>query len=1191
MCSTNPANWVTFDDEPLFQSPQKLVDSQSSCKANGLKLNLSSVHESSSRSSSTGSTPLSSPVVDFYLSPGPPSNSPLTTPTRDYPGSPCIPKPGIHILCPIPEWPPTINLLPSPGTCSSVTLQKPSSLSLNTLPHDQAFKNSVSKSTDEGSPNLLGSCEELELSSSPGRFLCFQSDCAFSSPFWKEGYSLSTSPATVSTQRKEKVLNRSACHPNDKETCHDQKSLNQGSFSYICERLEHLQADSCDAAGSPPVSSTDAWHKFSPTVPHSLFRSRKVDGWPFMLRIPEKKNMMSSRQWGPVYLSVQPGGVLQMYYEKGLEKPFKEFQLQPHCKLSEPKLENYNVSGKIHTVKIECVSYTEKRRYHPKVEVIHEPEVEQMLKLGTTDYNDFTDFLVTVEEELMKLPAISRPKRNYEEQEITLEIVDNFWGKVTKAEGKLVESSIITHIYCLCFVNGSADCFLTLNDLELQKRDERYFEKEEEKKWIDILDCHFHNCVKAQAFEQSRIIKFTPLDACRLELMRFRTRYNRQDLPFSVKAAVVVQGAYVELQAFINMSSTASIPMRLPSVKYCENVMIHFPVPTQWVKALWTMNLQRQKSLKAKMNRRACLGALHEVESDPVIQVSVGTAKYESAYRAVVWKIDRLPDKNSSSDHPHSLSYKLELGSDQEIPSDWYPFATVQFVVHDTCASGTEVKSLGIESDVQPQKHVVQKAFYNCQPKLYKSIIEDVIESVRELFAEEDVDEQVLKDLKQLWETKVMQSKATEGFFQHSHHSSLITLQLPNSFQRVLQASAVIPAGRGFQHFAAGDLVRVTLALPSGIAYPIHVPAGVTLQTASGHMYKVNVPVMVTQTPQDADVPHHPVQQIFQSLRQPLVLQANTASAVQTNASTAAAAVETLQPQDTPAQQTMVFQPKVMKKTHLENSASAAVVQQASMSQQQLATKVVLNPHVESTEDCLHGSLYPAVFPPETNVGFSSAKSLPSKSSSLLLDVEGQLDIEPPELMAQQVSDDIIDLIMMGKSLDDAPVPKDADSVAFSDKQMESSLRLEKDICGDTEGIIQLDGTGDLSPKEEILHTDDREDNEFVGIIESEDLRVLEDEEDYDEECDSISNTESHSSGGGNEEPQIDVVEEDPLNSGDDVSEQDTPDLFDTDNVIVCQYDKIHRSKNKWKFYLKDGVMSFEGKDHVFSKAVGDAEW
>ncbi|XP_061847542.1 stonin-1 isoform X2 [Colius striatus] len=642
MCSKNPANWVTFDDEPLFQSPQKLVDNQSSCKANGLKLNLSSLHESSSRSSSTGSTPLSSPVVDFYLSPGPPSNSPLTTPTRDYP------KPGVHLLYPIPEWPPNVNLLPSPATPSSLTSQKPSSLPFNASPNDHPVKTLVSKSTDEGSPNLPGSYEESgELPSPSGHFPNFQSDCAFSSPFWKEECSLSTSLANVGAHRKDKALDRSVCHPKDKETCHNQKSLNQGSFSYICERLEHLQAESCGAAGSTPISNAHAWHKPSPAIPRGLFRSRKAEGWPFMLRIPEKKNMMSSRQWGPIYLSVLAGGVLQMYYEKGLEKPFKEFQLQPHYKLSEPKLESYNVSGKIHTVKIECVSYTEKRRYHPKIEVIHEPEVEQMLKLGTTDYNDFTDFLVTVEEELMKLPTVCRQKRNYEEQEMSLEIVDDFWGKVTKAEGKLVESTVITHVYCLCFVNGGADCFLTLNDLELQKRNECYFEKEEEKKWIDILDCHFHNCVKAQEFEQSRIVKFTPPDACRLELMRFRTQFNGQDLPFSVKAAVVVQGAYIELQAFINMSSTASTPTRLPSVKYCENVMIRFPVPMQWVKALWTMNLQRQKSLKSKMNRRACLGALHEVESDPVIQVSIGTAKYESAYRAVVWKIDRLPDKNS----------------------------------------------------------------------------------------------------------------------------------------------------------------------------------------------------------------------------------------------------------------------------------------------------------------------------------------------------------------------------------------------------------------------------------------------------------------------------------------------------------------------------------------------------------------
>lgn len=39
------------------------------------------------------------------------------------------------------------------------------------------------------------------------------------------------------------------------------------------------------------------------------------------------------------------------------------------------------------------------------------------------------------------------------------------------------------------------------------------------------------------------------------------------------------------------------------------------------------------------------------------------------------------------------------------------------------------------------------------------------------------------------------------------------------------------------------------------------------------------------------------------------------------------------------------------------------------------------------------------------------------------------------------------------------------------------------------------------------------------------------------------------------------LFHEDPLNSGDDVIEQDIPDLFDTDNVIVCQYDKVGTSQ------------------------------
>lgn len=69
------------------------------------------------------------------------------------------------------------------------------------------------------------------------------------------------------------------------------------------------------------------------------------------------------------------------------------------------------------------------------------------------------------------------------------------------------------------------------------------------------------------------------------------------------------------------------------------------------------------------------------------------------------------------------------------------------------------------------------------------------------------------------------------------------------------------------------------------------------------------------------------------------------------------------------------------------------------------------------------------------------------------------------------------------------------------------------------------------------------------------------------------------------------VEEDEPLNSGDDVSDEENTGMEETDNVVVCQYDKVQRSKNKWKLYLKDGVMHIGGKDHVFQKAVGDGEW
>ncbi|CAH1402635.1 unnamed protein product [Nezara viridula] len=116
-------------------------------------------------------------------------------------------------------------------------------------------------------------------------------------------------------------------------------------------------------------------------------------------------------------------------------------------------------------------------------------------------------------------------------------------------------------------------------------------------------------------------------------------------------------------------------------------------------------------------------------------------------------------------------------------------------------------------------------------------------------------------------------------------------------------------------------------------------------------------------------------------------------------------------------------------------------------------------------------------------------------------------------------------------------------------------------------GMTQLDGHNDTSDEEEEEEEEEEDEAE-------------DDDDDVDEDKDEEDNEENE---GG--------AEEEPLNSGDDVSEEDPSEMFETDNVVVCQYDKITRTRNKWKFYLKDGIMNLGGKDYVFQKSNGDAEW
>ncbi|NXH20332.1 STON2 protein, partial [Bucco capensis] len=492
------------------------------------------------------------------------------------------------------------------------------------------------------------------------------------------------------------------------------------------EQLKQLQIGDPDCVSSPALPDDD------PMMPYdldaaifNLAPAQPKDGWPMMLRIPEKKNIMSSRHWGPIYVKLTDSGCIQLFYEKGLEKPFREFKLEINHEISERKLQNYDENGRIHSVRLDRTTYKEKKKYQPKPAIAHTAEREQIIKLGTTDYEDFLSFISAVQDTLMNLPAsstdLSTVGLNYQEEEITVDVRDEFHGILAKGDSVILQHSVLTHIYVLSFLSGLAECRLGLNDI-LIKGNEIVARQDimptTTTKWIKLYSCRFHSCVDEDVFNNSRIILFNPLDACRFELMRFRTVFAEKTLPFTVRTAASINGAEVEVQSWLMMSTGFSSNRDPLTQVPCENVMIRYPVPNEWVKNFRRESVLGEKSLKAKVNKGTTFGSATLSGSEPVMRVTLGTAKYEHAFNSIVWRINRLPDKNSASGHPHSFFCHLELGSDREVPSSFVQYVDVEFDMPTTSASKATVRSISVEDKTNVRKWVNYSAHYSYKVKL-----------------------------------------------------------------------------------------------------------------------------------------------------------------------------------------------------------------------------------------------------------------------------------------------------------------------------------------------------------------------------------------------------------------------------------------------------------------------------------------
>ncbi|XP_030212641.1 stonin-2 [Gadus morhua] len=459
------------------------------------------------------------------------------------------------------------------------------------------------------------------------------------------------------------------------------------------------------------------------------------DGWAMLLRIPEKKTIMSSRHWGPIHVRLSDDGFLRLFYERGLDAPFRSLRLLPQHQLSEPRLQSYEDAGRVHTLSVELLQYRERRRSKLPAALSPLPTVltplrQQLVKLATPCYHDYLSCRHSLLQLLRRLPgpppgppAPPGPAPPLpSEEEMHVEVRDEFYGAAAAAGGRVEQQLVITRVSVLALVSGQPRCQLGLNDLQVKGKElvsRRDIVPNSTARWIRLDGPELHPLHADSAhFLSTRAVTFTPPPRCRFELLRFRTPFCGRSLPFSLRTTAAVAGAEVVLQSWLLMAPGGEELNAVP----CEDVAIRYPIPEIWAKIFRREGVGGERSLKARFNKGAGLGWASPSGAglgwagpsgaEPAMRVTLGTAKYEAAFRAVVWRIPRLPDKNSALGHPHTFFLRLELGSDQEVPRVLQRHLEVEFDMPAAAASQATVRSLSVDDRPDVRKWINYKAHF-----------------------------------------------------------------------------------------------------------------------------------------------------------------------------------------------------------------------------------------------------------------------------------------------------------------------------------------------------------------------------------------------------------------------------------------------------------------------------------------------
>lgn len=435
--------------------------------------------------------------------------------------------------------------------------------------------------------------------------------------------------------------------------------------------------------------------------------------WSMLLRFPDKKRKIGSREWKPVVIKLE-GTTLQIFEEYELSAPFREIPLQAYFVFTEPKLQSFEHGAKVHTMKLQYIKYTETRRLRHQGTVEHIAQGTPIIKIASPSHVVIRELLESFNNSLRLLPSYRDRGITYRHDEVFVDI-DDVANIILSGDGTILRKSAKVLIKLRAFLTGDPECQLVLNDIVVREREEARLRGELKPQrvhhWVKLRCCDFHKCVSATAFEQSHAITFHPLDACTFELMRFPVDHHKP-LPLLVKTILKIQSERkVELKAEIQVCQETKM------AKYVRNnVVFRFAIPESWVPLFRTGKVFRgEKSIKSSKGPRAAGIKSRLKHSKCSIAVSLGRAMYEPEFGSIVWRIDHLPFIHSKipADAPQTLSVALDLPPGMDFPVNYKPMAELEYDVSYVLVSDTNVIAVKVSNQNIPDKWVCYRALYH----------------------------------------------------------------------------------------------------------------------------------------------------------------------------------------------------------------------------------------------------------------------------------------------------------------------------------------------------------------------------------------------------------------------------------------------------------------------------------------------